>query len=288
MLYGGQSIAKNTTTTHREIYVFHYATSDSILVQRLFEKIDPGINGLEQFFGAKSNIPIQIFITKSQSEFNLHTGQGIPEWAQAIAISQKRMIIIRAANGDEILELPRVLLHELVHIYLGILSPQKRIPTWLHEGVAQYLSHDGLTMDEQILIASALYSDRVGYLTDLDSMLSFSPVKAKLGYALARSAVDYFVQQYGVETLFQTLKELHNHSVNDAFVETTGKDLVDFEAGWFAYIDERYSWMFLLNAENYVWALFVVLFFAALIRLKFKNRKTLNKWEEDTDIFDTN
>jgi Peptidase MA superfamily len=281
ILLGGHAIGQNSIKRHREIYTFHYRTSDSLLIKKVIEKIDPGIINIENFFGKRSAIEIQIYLTRSISDFQLYVSEGIPEWAQAVAFVNKRMIILRAANADEILRLPQVLLHELVHIYLGIMSPQKRLPTWLHEGIAQYLSHESLTMDEQVFIANALYGDRMSYLTDLDSMFAFSPMKARLGYALARSAVDYFVQEYGLDALMKTLKAFNKQTVNQAFISTTGKDFVDFEAGWFNYIDEKYSWFFLLNAENIVWAILILLFFAALIRLKFKNRDTRNSWEDD-------
>jgi len=286
ILYGGQSIAQTTVNTYRDIYAFHHAPKDSLLIKKLIEKTDKGISDIEKFFRQKSGITIQIYLTKSQAEFQSYSRSGFPEWAQAIAFVNKRMIVLRAESGDEVLRLPQVLLHELVHIYMGILSPRKRIPTWLHEGLAQYLSHENLTMDEQVLIANALYSDRISYLGELDSMFAFSPLKARLGYALARSSVDFFVQQYSLDILFDTLQQLNTHSVKQAFILTTGKEFIDFEAGWFAYIDEKYSWMFLVNADNLVWAILILLFFAALIRLRFKNRKTRDTWDDEIDFED--
>jgi len=282
-LLGGRSIAQNSVKTYRGIYNFYFPQADSLLVYNLIEKIDPGITAIENFFDLKPTIPVQIYLTKSQAEFESYSVDGFPEWAQAIAFVNKRVIILRAANGDEVIRLPQVLLHELVHIYLGILSPKKRIPTWLHEGIAQYLSHEGLTMDEQVLIANALYSDKINYLMALDSLFAFNPLQARLAYALARSSVDYFVQQYGLDALLQTLKALNTYSVNKAFLHATGRDFIDFERGWFGYIDEKYSWMFLINAENIVWAVLVLLFFTAWIRIRFKNRKTRNSWEDDIE-----
>ena len=75
---------------------------------------------------------------------------GLPAWpfvtggallllGSILAFVKKKTIIIRAKNADEINRVPQVLLHELVHIYLGIISPEESIPTWLHEGVSQLL-----------------------------------------------------------------------------------------------------------------------------------------------------
>ena len=236
ILLGGHAIGQNSIKTYRETYTFHYRTSDSLLLKNLIEKIDPGFTQIENFFAERSAIKIQIYLTRSMSEFQLYASQSIPEWAQAVAFVNKRMIILRAADADELLRLPQVLLHELVHIYLGIILPQKRLPTWLHEGIAQYLSHETLTMDEQVFIANALYSDRINYLTGLDSMLAFSPMKARLGYALARSAVDYFVQENGLPALLEMIKALNKQNLNQAFLSTTGKDFIGRQvitsSGW--------------------------------------------------------
>ena len=117
----------------------------------------------------------------------------------------------------------------------------------------------------------------------LDSLFAFNPLQARLAYALARSSVDYFVQQYGLNSLLQTLKALNTQNVNQAFLQTTGNDFIDFERAWFGYIDEKYSWMFIINAENIVWAVLILLFFTALIRIRLKNRKTRNSWEDDIE-----
>ncbi len=83
-LFGGLIYAQNAVTTHRNVYSFYYPKSDSILVGKLIEKTDPGIIEIENFFGAKSGTAIQIYLTRSQSDFQLYSLDGFPEWAQAI------------------------------------------------------------------------------------------------------------------------------------------------------------------------------------------------------------
>jgi hypothetical protein len=148
-------------------------------------------------------------------------------------------------------------------------------------------------MDEQVLIANALYSDNLTDLAAMDSLFSFSPVKARIGYALSRSAVDYFLNLYNPGDMLKIIQLLsENKSADQAFKRVTGKDFIDFEIGWFAYIDEQYRWMILLNASNLVWLLLVILFVAAFIRIKLKNRKTIRSWPEtgidDMDVEELN
>ena len=68
-----------------------------------------------------------------------------------------------------------------------------------------------------------------------------------------------------------------------AFKTTTGRDFIDFEVGWFAYLEEEYRWMILLNASNLIWFFLLLLFFAAFVRIKLKNQKTIDSWPKDDD-----
>jgi len=129
-----------------------------------------------------------------------------------------------------------------------------------------------------------LLSNRITPLMQLDSMFSFQSNKAQLGYALARSAADFFVQQYGVEKLYDIINHLNQTpSLNKNFLAVTGKDFIDFEVKWYDYIDKEYKWFFLLNAENIVWVVLLILLGAAYLRIKLKNRKTQSSWKEETD-----
>lgn len=273
---------RNVTSRYYDSYIFYHLQEDSSLVQKTIDKISSKLFGVENFFEGRSKSEVHIFITKSEEEFQSHSQNGFPEWAQAIAFVNKQTIIIRINNADEINRLPRVLLHELVHIYLGLISPEERIPTWLHEGVSQWLSYDNLTMDEKIYISNALYSGKIASLSSLDSMFNYNKHQANLGYALSRSAVDYFLKNYDQQTLFRTIKKVNStRFINKAFLEVTGRDFVDFETGWFSYIDDQYKWLFILNMENLIWLTLVVLFLVAFIRIKLKNQKTIKKWEND-------
>ncbi len=278
----GTLLAENKRSRFLDNYIFYHAPEDSQLVQNTIKKITPKIVNIENFFEGRSLSEIHIFLTKSEEEFQSYSKNGFPEWSQAIAFVEKRTIIIRAKNGDEINRLPQVLLHELVHIYIGIISPEKYIPTWLHEGVAQLLSYESLTINEQIYISNALYSGKLTNLSNLDSMFNFTTQQALLGYALSRSAVDYFLKKYDMQALFRTLKKVNStRSINRAFVEVTGRDFVDFETGWFAYVDKEYKWLFILNIDYLIWFILIVLFLIAVMRIKYKNRKIIRNWEEE-------
>ena len=281
VLWNSNCYALNTRYLYDGVYNFLYRESDSVLVKKLVDKSKNQIKAIENFFQIKPSALINIYITRSEGEFQSYSQQGFPEWAQAIAFTNRRIIIIRVANGDELTRLPQVFLHELVHIYLGIRFPDQKIPTWLHEGLAQKLSNENLTINEQVLIANALYGNKLTDLKALDSLFSFSQIKAKTAYALARSAVDFFLKNNSTYDLFKILDLLdHNESIDQAFLQVTGRDFVDFEIGWYSYIDSEYKWMILLNVPDLVWTILVILFIAAFFKIKYKNKKTIRSWPE--------
>ena len=276
--------AEKAVYDFREVYKIYHRQSDSLIVQKLLNKTAGQILEIENFFGFRPQSEIHIYLTNSESEFQSYSADGFPEWAQAIAFVKKKIIIIRMANADEINRLPQVFLHELVHIYLGIQYFNTDVPTWLHEGIAQWLSNENLNADEQVLIANALYSNKLSSLSSLDSMFTFSSNQARLGYALARSAIDYFDRQYDTSGLVEILNLLaKNQSMDFAFKKATGRDFIDFEVGWFAFIDDQYKWLILLNVPSLVWVFLVVLFFVAVIRRHFKNKKIIRSWPEEQE-----
>jgi len=255
-----------------------------VLIRKLVKQVDTKITSMEEFFEMVPKSMINIHLTRSQEEFQSFSGDKFPEWAQAIAFPKRKIIIIRSVSGEDFNRLPQVLLHELSHIFLEMRFPNTKIPTWLHEGISQKLSNDNLSMDEQVQIANALYSENLTELNALDSLFGFSRVKANLAYALARSAVDYFCGLYGDKNLLHIIDNIsHKSSLDMAFKTTTDRDFIDFEVGWFAYLEEEYRWMILLNASNFIWFFLLLLFFAAFVRIKLKNQKTIDSWPKDDD-----
>lgn len=260
--------------------VIYYAKKDSNFVNYLQHKAAPRIRQLEEKLDIYPELMVSIILKDNDRDFLSFSGNGTPEWAQGIALLSQNTIVIKMATGDEKQRAVEVTLHELVHVFLHIRFPGKEIPTWVHEGLAQKLSGAQLGMNDRVVIGNALYGNYFLSLDALDSMLSFNPVKAKLGYALAYTAVDYFDQRFGLDRLLKILAFPGRRSFKRDFKQVTGIDFVDFEFDWYAYVDKTYRWMVLLNIENLVFITFVFLLIGAFIRMRHQNRKTIDTWDE--------
>lgn len=264
-----------------ENYIFAYEAQDSVLVRKLVLKVKPALNELNEFFTQQTGGLITIYLTPSDSRYRKLTQNRIPEWSQAVAFTSQRFIVLRVASAEEVKTAPQTLLHELVHMHVAQKIPPGRMPLWLNEGLAQYLSNTELTLDDKVLLANKLALKQLLQLSALDSMQNFSAVKARLAYVQALSAVHFFVKTYDRPTLRFLIDNLAlYHSANDAFRKTIGFDFIDFERQWYEDLKKNYRWLVILNIDNLIWVTMGMLAILAILAVRRRNQKKLAVWSE--------
>lgn len=262
-------------------YIFSYETQDSLLLKKLISRVEPALKKLTVFFRNQSGGVITIYLTKSNQRYKDKASHKIPEWSQAVAFTRERFIVMRLANAEEIKTAPQTLIHELVHMHIAQKVPAGRMPVWLNEGLAQYLSFKELTLEDKVLLANKLALKQIVELTTLDSMQNFSTTKARLAYVQALSAVQYFVTTYDVKTLRLLVENIaRHHSVNDAFRKTIGIDFIDFERQWYEDIKGKYRWLVVLNIDNLIWVAMGLLAILAIYVVRQRNRKIISDWSD--------
>ncbi len=263
-------------------FLIYYHSGDSLLAEYLLQNIDQPLKKIESFFVESLNIPVSILIVKSDKEFMGYFGNRIPEWSQAIAIPNERMIVLKLSNSDQIREGPRILLHEIVHILVFDFLKGAPLPTWLNEGLAQYFSEGDLTLQQKIVLAQAIVENKMIDLMAMDTLFRFSTAKARLAYIEAQSAVDFLATHYGLVRLKKMLLFLrHRQTLNQAFQKTYGFDFLDFEIQWNEYIYAHYRWLVLLKIEEWLFVLMALLFLLAVLVVYVRNKKKLRAMEEE-------
>lgn len=275
------------STMRKDNYLFIFNERDSILAEKLYTSIEKPLHYIEQFFDRKAKSTITIYLTKSETEYQRYARRKVPEWSQAVAFPSERLIVIKLAGAEEINTAPEILLHELVHIFIAGRIPENRMPTWLNEGLAQYLSGKKLTITEKVGLANALASNKIFELSALDTLLRFNPPEAQLAYSQALTAVEFFIKKHGEAKLNRLVNNLAVHrSINDAFLATVGYDFIDFKIFWYEDLNDRYRWLILLNLDNLIWILISVLAISAIIAIRLRNRKKLKTWDETESEFE--
>lgn len=110
----------------------------------------------------------------------------------------------------------RLIRHELVHVALG--SRDDRIPAWLSEGLAEYLSVRTLPPAERVISGDALDAARAG-LTRLPDSATFNEADSRANYGIAWWVCEAIAETYGEQMLWTLVDELAGAVDPDAQLE---------------------------------------------------------------------
>ena len=150
---------------------------------------------------------------------------GSPDWTAGLYEGQIK-IPVAGADTDR---LKRTLYHEYTH---AVLFDQigSRCPWWLNEGLAQYLSGDGI--DKHSARGERAQPNGVR-LSDLGGVFGIDRDMVARSYAMALSGVRYFVASFGevaIQKIIMLMAE--GNSFETAFHTTTGYAFDQFEDAW--------------------------------------------------------
>ena len=176
-------------------------------------------------------------------------------------------------------------MHELSHLYLHKKFGENNIPLWYNEGLAEYLSVGSISLHSGLVLSNAIWAKSILPFNRIDSLLFFSKHKADLAYVQSLSAVLFLFDRLGdresVDLFHQTILEkgwVH------AFQQNMKMDQIDFEVAWYRYAEDKYRWLFILNAENLIWVVLLLVLIVGMYWIRYRNKKILKKWEYEEQI----
>lgn len=120
--------------------------------------------------------------------------------------------LLRADPGSR----DRLIRHELVHVALG--SGDDRIPAWLSEGLAEYLSVRTLPPVERVISGAALEAARAG-LTELPASDTFNQTDSLANYGVSWWVCEVIAETWGEQTLWTLVDDLDGVDDPDARLE---------------------------------------------------------------------
>ncbi len=128
--------------------------------------------------------------------------------------------------------LVRVLRHELAHSFVASRTGAN-CPTWLQEGLAQWLE-GGDPWREDAALARIARSSPLPRLEALEEpFVGLSEGQALLAYAGSLSAVSYLVKQYGLDGLRRVIASLAlGRSASEALPTALGVGYADLQRSW--------------------------------------------------------
>ncbi|GBC62539.1 hypothetical protein DENIS_3511 [Desulfonema ishimotonii] len=209
----------------------------------------------------------------------------------AFAIPKKNLIVIDHTRMNlHPITLSVTLKHELCHLLLHHHINTVRLPRWLDEGVAQWVS-DGfseltLPKKKQFLQAAVLSDDTIR-LSRLSVRFPDSRDGLLLAYEESRSVVDYIVMTFGRDGLLQTLNLMRQgYETDEAIREALSVSLTDLERQWHLHLRKTGTWLLYIAVHIYE----ILFFMAALLTVYGFFRLTLKKqrYQDDDDDEDEN
>ena len=184
------------------------------------------------------------YTPREQISVILYTGDAFaditraPGWVGALNDGRIRVPVqgLTGVNSD----LARVLKHELTHSFVGQKS-RGRAPTWLQEGIAQWMEGRRSGSAAAALVETA----GQGQAPQLEMLegpwMAFSGGQAAFAYAYALAAVESIIQSGGVSDISRLLDRLASAPSMEATLrETLHCDYADLDQQTIAYLRKEY------------------------------------------------
>ena len=279
-------LAQNDWNILNEGYIrIQYRDNDVQLTNIVVSAILNNFNRISKDIGYDGPPIANIVISGSQKEFDGFTGNILPSWSQGSTDYSKSLIVLKSTSFSKSTEkeLVRTIIHEFTHFLIGAVIDPSKVPRWVNEGLATYLSGEE-TFRAKILLSQAMFTKSLINLNEVQNVLTFDGRKANLAYAESRAAIAFLKETAGKEVIKFIFENINsNNSFDAAFIEVTGIDLLDFEIDLRSNLKDNYRYYYLAAVNDYIWFLIPVLLILAYIAVKHKNWQILRKWEAERE-----
>lgn len=211
---------------------------------------------LKAWTGASpAKVFIQVMPTRQWFEKRM-AQLGGPRWAAGLAVPDRGLIVLRSPRqlGDPE-QFRRLLIHELLHLYLAAGLRGRHAPLWLEEGLAMRLSGEGgwgraASMTGGVLGMGLLPLD------ELEERFPAQAQQAALAYAQSYYLITWLQNEFGPQALPSIIKSLsQGRPLTAALRQTTGLSLATMEERFTDDMQSRFSWLAVLFTGGALWAM---------------------------------
>jgi tetratricopeptide (TPR) repeat protein len=219
-------------------FVLHYEgkqTSEALRSQ-ILAALESDYDDLVRDLGNPPRDSILVTLYTEQAFFDVTHAPG---WSGAINDGKLRIPVSGLDSMTS--ELAHVLKHELAHSFITQLSGG-RCPTWLHEGIAQYLEPRSLSADGHQLSLLFKAQRNIPMNALEGNFLRFSAAEGYVAYAESLAAVSYIIDSYGLSDIQRILQRLsQGNSTETALRATIHSDYGQLESDLARYLSDKYG-----------------------------------------------
>ena len=157
-----------------------------------------------------------------------------PDWAAGINDGTIRVPVRGVEEPGSSLD--RLIRHELAHSFLSSRT-RGNCPTWLQEGVAQWLEGGDPEREDEVLAKKLLAGDLLALHTLEAPFHERGEPDARLAYAASLSAVAHLLRTRGAQGLIRLIESLGaGVPSDDALSQATGMSYAEFQRTWERYL----------------------------------------------------
>ncbi|MBK8576401.1 MAG: tetratricopeptide repeat protein [Elusimicrobia bacterium] len=243
-LNGLTEIQRSFAETKSDHFVVRTSTEETFLLAYALPSLENAYGRVAEFFGSSPTVTAVIEIYPTLDGFSFGSGLSPKDVERTGVVVVSRygriMALSPGATAFGYLWLDG-LVHTYVHQNLNRISGGN-CPVWLQEGTARYLEvawrrAEGFahSPSDRALLTRAVMSATVpsaGSLAFMDLRSPDSQEQAALVLAESADAVDFLVQEFGVDKLRVLLRAFRKSSRAAAFQDSLGMSESDFENNW--------------------------------------------------------
>lgn len=224
--------------------------------------------------------PIPMYLYRNQKDFSDATGYEHPR--RVLGRASTRGYIDLDSSGV-FAPAGQVAGHEIVHVLIfHILEGDAGLlPLWVNEGAAKLMTKDWDTVDRSTL-ADAVTDGSLMPLSTLNHRFP-SGQKETLAYAESTSAVMYFIDEYGEESLVKLIhRTAETKSFEKAMLEVTGISVQEFEQKWHRSVEGYQPVVQIIRTVAIISGIVMpLLVIAAYLAVRRRKQRIIEQYEQD-------
>lgn len=247
-LNGLMEIQRPFTETKSDHFIVRTPAEDTFLARYALPSLESAYGRVAEFFGSSPTFPSVIEIYPTMDAFTFATTlskENVEQTGSVVSSRYGRIMILSPGATPFGYRWLDGMVHDFVHQQLNRVSGGNG-PAWLQEGMARYFEvawrrPEGFihSPSERALLTRAVLSatGTVGGLLPFEvmetpSLKSLSQEQRTLVFAETSDAVDFLVQEFGVEKLRALVQSFRSMSRSESFQNVLGMSEADFEKNW--------------------------------------------------------
>ena len=228
-----------------------------------------------------------VLLIKDRNTFQRLAGSNL---IVAYAVPQKKLIVIDYSKmKTDPFKIEVTLKHELCHLLLHHHIHGEKLPRWLDEGIAQWVSGgiaELLMYRKGSVLDAAILSGKYIRIRALTNRFPRERKSLTLAYEESKSLIEYIVRQYGRDGILMVLGYLKDgDEVDQAILKGLSISFDELEEKWLYDLKKRTTWITYLINHLYEILFFIAAVILILSFIRVLMKKRAYKYEEENNDF---